>query len=117
MNPKMKGLLKGCALLGLARLHEQTGRTLQAYLIFWFAGSERPELAKRLEEFSDDVDFDRTMGRQMAEIARSLVSDPKIIMLDEPFAGIDPVTVQNIQSIIRDLCAAGISILMKVMNF
>jgi len=49
--------------------------------------------------------------RRRLEIARSLVSDPKIIMLDEPFAGIDPVTVQNIQSIIRDLCSAGISIL------
>ena len=32
-------------------------------------------------------------------------------MLDEPFAGIDPVTVQNIQAIIRDLCDQGISIL------
>ena len=32
-------------------------------------------------------------------------------MLDEPFAGIDPVTVQNIQSIIRDLCDEGIAIL------
>lgn len=49
--------------------------------------------------------------RRRLEIARSLVSNPKIIMLDEPFAGIDPVTVQNIQSIIRDLRAAGISIL------
>ena len=49
--------------------------------------------------------------RRRLEIARSLVSDPEIIMLDEPFAGIDPVTVQNIQSIIRDLRQAGISIL------
>jgi lipopolysaccharide export system ATP-binding protein len=49
--------------------------------------------------------------RRRLEIARSLVSDPKIIMLDEPFAGIDPVTVQNIQSIIRRLRDQGISIL------
>lgn len=49
--------------------------------------------------------------RRRLEIARCLVADPQIIMLDEPFAGIDPVTVQSIQSIIRNLCAKGISIL------
>ncbi len=49
--------------------------------------------------------------RRRLEIARSLISDPNIIMLDEPFAGIDPVTVQSIQGIIRELCDAGISIL------
>lgn len=49
--------------------------------------------------------------RRRLEIARCLVSDPDIIMLDEPFAGIDPVTVQNIQAIIRDLQHQGISIL------
>jgi lipopolysaccharide export system ATP-binding protein len=49
--------------------------------------------------------------RRRLEIARCLVSDPEIIMLDEPFAGIDPVTVQNIQSIIRQLCSTGISVL------
>lgn len=49
--------------------------------------------------------------RRRLEIARALVSDPEIIMLDEPFAGIDPVTVQSIQEIIRELRAGGISIL------
>ncbi len=49
--------------------------------------------------------------RRRLEIARCLVSEPEIIMLDEPFAGIDPVTVQSIQSIIRDLQNQGISIL------
>ncbi|MEC9093639.1 MAG: LPS export ABC transporter ATP-binding protein [Planctomycetota bacterium] len=49
--------------------------------------------------------------RRRLEIARCLVSDPKIIMLDEPFAGIDPVTVQSIQQIIRRLCDEGIAIL------
>ncbi len=45
------------------------------------------------------------------EIARCLVSDPDIILLDEPFAGIDPVTVQSIQGIIQELSNDGISIL------
>ncbi len=49
--------------------------------------------------------------RRRLEIARCLISDPKIIMLDEPFAAIDPVTVQNIQQVIRDLARKGIAIL------
>jgi lipopolysaccharide export system ATP-binding protein len=49
--------------------------------------------------------------RRRLEIARCLVSDPKIIMLDEPFAGIDPVTVQSIQGVIGQLRNNGISVL------
>lgn len=49
--------------------------------------------------------------RRRLEIARCLISEPRIIMLDEPFAGIDPVTVQNIQVVIRQLARDGIAIL------
>ena len=49
--------------------------------------------------------------RRRLEIARCLVSNPKLILLDEPFTGIDPVTIASIQEIIRGLRAAGISIL------
>ena len=49
--------------------------------------------------------------RRRLEIARALVSDPKIILLDEPFTGIDPVTIDSIQDIIRQLRRDGISIL------
>ena len=49
--------------------------------------------------------------RRRLEIARCLVSDPQIILLDEPFTGIDPVTIQSIQEIIRELRSRGISIL------
>jgi lipopolysaccharide export system ATP-binding protein len=49
--------------------------------------------------------------RRRLEIARALVSEPKIILLDEPFTGIDPVTIDSIQAIIRDLRDRGISIL------
>lgn len=49
--------------------------------------------------------------RRRLEIARCLVSNPKIILLDEPFTGIDPVTIDSIQEIVRELRAAGISIL------
>jgi lipopolysaccharide export system ATP-binding protein len=49
--------------------------------------------------------------RRRLEIARCLVSNPEIILLDEPFTGIDPVTIASIQDIIRDLRSRGISIL------
>lgn len=49
--------------------------------------------------------------RRRLEIARCLVSEPRIILLDEPFTGIDPVTIDSIQGIVRDLRDAGISIL------
>ena len=49
--------------------------------------------------------------RRRLEIARCLVSDPDVILLDEPFTGIDPVTIGNIQDIVRELRADGISIL------
>lgn len=49
--------------------------------------------------------------RRRLEIARCLVSNPKIVMLDEPFAGIDPVTVQSIQGVITQLRDSGISVL------
>jgi lipopolysaccharide export system ATP-binding protein len=49
--------------------------------------------------------------RRRLEIARALVSDPKIILLDEPFTGIDPVTIASIQEIIQGLKNNGIAIL------
>ncbi len=50
--------------------------------------------------------------RRRLEIARCLATDPKLILLDEPFTGIDPVTIHSIQDIIADLRNKGISILL-----
>ncbi|MBX3444989.1 MAG: LPS export ABC transporter ATP-binding protein [Planctomyces sp.] len=50
--------------------------------------------------------------RRRLEIARCLSSNPKIILLDEPFTGIDPRTINDIQDIIADLRTSGISILL-----
>ncbi|MHC5537756.1 LPS export ABC transporter ATP-binding protein [Singulisphaera rosea] len=56
--------------------------------------------------------------RRRLEIARSLITDPKLIMLDEPFAGIDPKTVNEIQDAIRDLAVRyNLGILLTDHNF
>ena len=49
--------------------------------------------------------------KRRLEIARCLVTEPRIILLDEPFTGIDPVTIHSIQKIIQGLRDDGISIL------
>jgi lipopolysaccharide export system ATP-binding protein len=54
--------------------------------------------------------------RRRLEIARSLVLSPSFMLLDEPFAGIDPLTVVDIQKIISELSAAGIGVLVTDHN-
>jgi lipopolysaccharide export system ATP-binding protein len=49
--------------------------------------------------------------RRRLEICRALATDPSFILLDEPFAGIDPITVGDLQHVIRDLAASGIGVL------
>jgi lipopolysaccharide export system ATP-binding protein len=45
--------------------------------------------------------------RRRVEIARALANEPKFILLDEPFAGVDPISVIEIQNIIRQLAHTG----------
>ena len=54
--------------------------------------------------------------RRRTEIARSLASDPKFILLDEPFAGVDPIAVEDIQSIVATLKNKNIGILITDHN-
>ncbi len=54
--------------------------------------------------------------RRRLEIARSLTMEPSYILLDEPFAGIDPISVTDIQNIIRGLSSEGIGILITDHN-
>ncbi len=84
-------------------------------------GIERAERQRRCEELLAQFDIARIRKstalyisggeKRRLEIARCLVSNPKIILLDEPFTGIDPVTINGIQKIIRNLREDGIAIL------
>ena len=54
--------------------------------------------------------------RRKVEIARTLAADPKIILLDEPFAGIDPIAIEEIQEILRIVASNNIGILITDHN-
>ncbi|MGM0552719.1 MAG: LPS export ABC transporter ATP-binding protein [Pseudomonadota bacterium] len=54
--------------------------------------------------------------RRRAEIARALAGDPRFICLDEPFAGVDPISVGDIQAVISHLAARGIGVLISDHN-
>ena len=84
-------------------------------------GMDRKTRHARCDELLEQFDIKRLRKavalslsggeRRRLEIARALVSNPKIILLDEPFTGIDPVTIASIQKIIRGLKKDGIAIL------
>jgi lipopolysaccharide export system ATP-binding protein len=54
--------------------------------------------------------------RRRTEIARALATDPKFILLDEPFAGVDPIAVEDIQQVVRKLKEKNIGILITDHN-
>jgi lipopolysaccharide export system ATP-binding protein len=84
---------------------------------------QRKEIAQaKLEEFGlwrikDNVAQTLSGGeKRRLEIARCLATEPLLILLDEPFTGIDPITISEIQVIVRNLCKKGISILITDHN-
>lgn len=79
-----------------------------------------------LEQIIEDLHIGHVRGslgmalsggeRRRVEIARALAASPRFILLDEPFAGVDPISVIDIQKIVRDLAARGIGVLITDHN-
>jgi lipopolysaccharide export system ATP-binding protein len=80
------------------------------------------ELESLLEELHighirDSVGIALSGGeRRRVEIARALAARPRFILLDEPFAGVDPISVDDIQRIVRHLATRGIGVLITDHN-
>ncbi|MBX7152438.1 LPS export ABC transporter ATP-binding protein [bacterium] len=86
----------------------------------------KQERKRRLEQLLEDMSITRIAKnkgyslsggeRRRTEIARALVTNPRFLLLDEPFAGIDPIAVEDIQSIVHGLKQRGIGILITDHN-
>lgn len=95
-------------------------------LVLELAGKSRKEQRAKVQELAEELHIteklDLTAGvlsggeRRRVEIARAMATEPKFILLDEPFTGIDPVTIEEIQSILFKLKARGIGILITDHN-
>jgi lipopolysaccharide export system ATP-binding protein len=88
-----------------------------------YSKTERAEVLDRLLEELDISHIRKSMGYQLSggerrrvEITRSLVTRPKFMLLDEPFAGIDPIAVQDLQGIVQKLRSNGLGILITDHN-
>jgi len=89
-------------------------------------GVEAEEVQGRLEALLDDLHIGHLRAspalslsggeRRRVEIARALATNPRFILLDEPFAGVDPIAVLDIQQIIRFLKERGIGVLITDHN-
>ncbi|MEY4216189.1 MAG: hypothetical protein RLZZ68_645 [Bacteroidota bacterium] len=81
---------------------------------------------QKLEQLINEFSLSKvrkTLGNRLSggekrrtEIARALATDPKFVLLDEPFAGVDPIAVEDIQSIIADLKTRNIGVLITDHN-
>ncbi len=94
--------------------------------ILEFTGLTKDQQKERLEKLLDEFGLQHVRKsegitlsggeRRRTEIARCLAVDPKFILLDEPFAGIDPIAVEDIQQIVRKLKEKNIGVLITDHN-
>ncbi len=102
LYPKMKVLEQ---VVYLARLHgfSKTDATTRATTLL-----EELGLGERL---NDNLEALSLGNQQRAQIAASLVHDPEVLILDEPFSGLDPLAVEKVAGVLQERAARGVSVL------
>ncbi|RST29835.1 LPS export ABC transporter ATP-binding protein [Sphingomonas ginkgonis] len=120
------------AILGLGYLPQETsifrGMTVEQNIVSVLEVAEpnRRARAERLEQLLDEFGLTRLRNspamalsggeRRRCEIARSLAANPSIMLLDEPFAGIDPISIADIRDLVKDLKSRDIGVLITDHN-
>lgn len=120
------------AILGLGYLPQETsifrGLTVEKNILAVLELSEPDKAARqrRLDQLLEEFGLTRLRDapsmalsggeRRRAEIARALAADPTIMLLDEPFAGIDPLSISDIRDLIVELKTRGIGVLITDHN-
>ncbi len=120
------------AILGLGYLPQETsifrGLSVEKNIsaVLELAEPDRDAREARLEELLDEFGLTRLRTspamalsggeRRRAEIARALAANPTIILLDEPFAGIDPISISDIRDLVKQLKQRGIGVLITDHN-
>ncbi len=120
------------ALLGLGYLPQETsifrGLSVEQNIsaVLELAEPDKVKRKERLDFLLEEFGLDRLRNsnamalsggeRRRCEIARALAANPAIILLDEPFAGIDPLSIADIRDLVKDLKARGIGVLITDHN-
>jgi lipopolysaccharide export system ATP-binding protein len=120
------------AILGLGYLPQETsifrGMTVEQNIsaVLEMAEPDADARNARLEKLLDEFGLGRLRSapamalsggeRRRCEIARALAANPSIMLLDEPFAGIDPISISDIRNLVKDLKTRGIGVLITDHN-
>ena len=120
------------AILGLGYLPQETsifrGMTVEQNIncVLEMVEPDKQQRAAELERLLEEFHLDKLRAspamalsggeRRRCEIARALAANPSIMLLDEPFAGIDPLSIGDIRELVRDLKRRGIGVLITDHN-
>jgi len=120
------------AILGLGYLPQETsifrGLTVAKNIsaVLELSEPDKDARARRLEQLLEEFGLTRLRDapamalsggeRRRAEIARALAADPSIMLLDEPFAGIDPISIADIRDLVKELKTRNIGVLITDHN-